>query len=170
MTATLERPVTARRGRPTTGALRLRLKTAHQTCGFVQGAWWPRSTLLTAELPPLLQALSLRFGTIDRVQYHESDWSHPPQRVGPQSRSVVLDDSEDTPRVISVSGPHIGKLTLLVVPPYTDANHAYNVVMTATSANDSSTPDQLLGIAAQSATAPLAPIALHRWESDGGAC
>jgi hypothetical protein len=112
----------------------------------------------------------LRFGTIDRVQYHESDWSHPPQRVGPQSRSVVLDDSEDTPRVISVSGPHIGKLTLLVVPPYTDANHAYNVVMTATSANDSSTPDQLLGIAAQSATAPLAPIALHRWESDGGAC
>ena len=36
-------------------------------------------------------------------------------------------------------------MTLLMAPPYTDPAHAYNVVMTAASANDSSTPDQPLG-------------------------
>lgn len=59
---------------------------------------------------------------------------------------------------------------LLMAPPYTDPIHAHNVVTTADSANDSSTPDRLLGIAVQTATdCPRAPIALQRWESDGGA-
>jgi hypothetical protein len=61
--------------RPALGGLRLRLKPAHRSCGFVQGAWWPRSTDLSSELPSLLAALSLRFGSIDSVLYHESDWS-----------------------------------------------------------------------------------------------
>ncbi|WP_319449692.1 MULTISPECIES: DUF5994 family protein [unclassified Mycobacterium] len=39
----------------------------------MQGASWPRLTLLTAELPSLLTAISLRFSRIHRVQYHASD-------------------------------------------------------------------------------------------------
>ena len=59
---------------------------------------------------------------------------------------------------------------LLMAPPYTDPTHAHNVVMTAASANDSSTPDQPLGNGMRGATdPPHAPIALQRWESDGGA-
>jgi hypothetical protein len=170
MTATIESIATVRTRRPAIGALRLRLKPAHQACGFVQGAWWPRSTLLTAELPSLLAALSLRFGRIDRVQYRESDWSPAPQHIKHQGAVIVLDSGQDSPNVISVSGQEFGKLTLLVVPPYTDATHAYDVVMTATSALDSSTPGQLLGIAMQGATDPMhAPLALQRWEYDGGA-
>ena len=46
--------------RPAIGTLRLPLKPAHRSCVFVQGAWWPRSTELTSELPSLLAALSLR--------------------------------------------------------------------------------------------------------------
>src|SRR3954468_13068266 len=61
--------------RPAIGTLRLQLKPAHRSCGFVQGAWWPRSTELTGELPALLAALSLRVGSIDSVLYHESGWS-----------------------------------------------------------------------------------------------
>ena len=34
---------------------------------------------------------------------------------------------------------------LLMATPYADTAHAYNVVLTAASANDSSTPDQPLG-------------------------
>jgi hypothetical protein len=170
MTATIERTATARTRRPSIAAVRLRLKPAHQACGFVQGAWWPRSTLLTAELPALLAAISLRFGRIDRVQYHESDWSPEPQHIKHQAAGIVLDSSHTSPNVISVSGQQFGSLTLLVVPPYTEATHAYNVVMTAAGALDSSTPEQLLGIGMQSATdRQPAPIALQRWESDGGA-
>jgi hypothetical protein len=172
MTTTIERmaTATARTRRPEIETPRLRLKPAHQVCGFVQGAWWPRSTLLTAELPSMLAALSLRFGRIDRVQYHESDWSPTPQHVKHPGGGIVLDSSHDSPNVISVSGHQFGKLTLVVVPSYTDATHAYNVVMTAASALDSSTPDQLLGNRTQGPTdPPHAAIALHRWESDGGA-
>ena len=117
MTATMENIATARKRRPAIGTLRLRLKPAHQTCGFVQGAWWPRSTLLAAELPSLLAALSLRFGTIDRVQYHERDWSPAPQHIMHQDGDIILNDSQDSPNVISVSGQQFGQLTLLVVPP-----------------------------------------------------
>ena len=61
-------------------------------------------------------------------------------------------------------------MTLLMAPPYTDPAHAHNAVVTAASANDSSTPDQPLGNGMQGATDPShAPIALQRWESDGGA-
>ena len=61
-------------------------------------------------------------------------------------------------------------MTTLMAPPYTDATHEHNVVMTTASGNDSSTPDQPLGNGMRGATDPShAPIALQRWESDGGA-
>jgi hypothetical protein len=103
MTATIESIATVRTRRPAIGTLRLRLKPAHQACGFVQGAWWPRSTLLTVELPSLLAALSLRFGRIDRVQYRETDWSQAPQHIKHQGAGIVLDSSQDSPNIISCS-------------------------------------------------------------------
>jgi hypothetical protein len=61
-------------------------------------------------------------------------------------------------------------VTLLMTAPYTHVTDAYNVVTTAASANDSSNPDQPLGNGMHRATdPPHAPIALQRWESDGGA-
>jgi len=59
---------------------------------------------------------------------------------------------------------------LLVVPLHTEPAHAYNAVTTAASVNDASTPDQLFGIGTRRADDPLlCPIALQRWEADGGA-
>lgn len=52
--------------------LRLRLNPAHRPCGSVQGAWWPRSHQLTAELSLLLDAVSPRLGRCDRVIYDEN--------------------------------------------------------------------------------------------------
>ena len=47
---------------------------------------------------------------------------------------------------------------LLMATPYTDTAHAYNVVLTAGSANDSSTPDQPPGHGLHGATdAPQPP-------------
>lgn len=170
MTATVESIGTARTRRPAIGTLRLRLKPAHQTCGFVQGAWWPRTTELTTELPSLLAALSLRFGQIDAVSYHESDWSPAPLSVQHEGGKVALQADHGSPNVISLFGEQFGRLIVLVVPPYTEPTRAYTVVPTAASANDASTPDQLLGIGMRGAEGRhLAPIALDRWESDGGA-
>ncbi len=154
---------------PALGTLRMRLKPAHRSCGFVQGAWWPRSTELTSELPSLLAALSLRVGSIDSVLYHESDWSPAPLSIKHQGDQVIVSAHQEWPNVVSVFGPRFGRLDLLVVPPYTEHAHAYNVVTTAASVNDASTPDQLLGITRRTDDRLLSPIALERWGTDGGA-
>ena len=110
--------------RPAIGTLRIRLKPAHRSCGFVQGAWWPRSTELTSELPSLLAALSLRVGSIDSVLYHESDWSPAPLSIKHQGDQVILSAHQEWPNVVSVFGPRFGRLDLLVVPPYTEPPHS----------------------------------------------
>lgn len=170
MSATTERVGAVAPRRPAIGAIRLRLKPAHRSCGFVQGAWWPRSMRLAAELPGLLGALSLRFGPIDRVRYHQTDWSPTPPSVDHHGGDVILDASQDVPNVITVFGKRVGKLALLLVPPYTEASDAYTAMTTAASAGNVSTPDRLLGISERSAKdRHQALIALNRWESEGGA-
>ncbi|OBF29098.1 hypothetical protein A5724_26490 [Mycobacterium sp. ACS1612] len=147
----------------------MRLKPAHKSCGFVQGAWWPRSTELSSELPSLLGALSLRVGSIDSVLYHEDDWSSAPPSMKHQGDQVIVSGHQEWPNVVSLFGPRFGKLDLLVVPPYTEPTHAYNVVTKAASVNDASTPDQLLGITRRADDRLLSPVSLERWEADGGA-
>src|SRR6476661_10558321 len=95
---------------PGIATLRMRLKPAHRSCGFVQGAWWPRSTELTAELPSLLAALSLRVGSIDSVLYHESDWSSAPLSIKHQGDQVILGAHQEWPNVVSLFGPRFGRL------------------------------------------------------------
>jgi uncharacterized protein DUF5994 len=155
--------------RPAIGNLRMRLKPTHRSCGFVQGAWWPRTTELGSELPTLLAALSLRVGSIDSVLYHENDWSPAPLGIKHEGDQVLLSTHQEWPNVISLFGPRFGRLDLLVVPPYTEPTRAYNVVTTAASVNDASTPDELLGIRRHTEDRLLSPIALERWEADGGA-
>jgi Family of unknown function (DUF5994) len=155
--------------RPAIGTVRLRLKPAHRSCGFVQGAWWPRATDLGSELPALLAALSLRVGPIDSVLYHENDWSPAPLSIKHQGDHVIVSGHQEWANVISLFGPRFGGLDLLVVPPYTEATHAYNIVTTAASVNDASTPEQLLGNTRRGDDRLLSPTALGRWEADGGA-
>ncbi len=90
MLAITENITDASARRPAISTLRLRLKPAHRSCGFVQGTWWPRSTELTSELPTLLAALSLRVGAIDCVLYHEDDWSPAPLNIEHQGDHVSL--------------------------------------------------------------------------------
>jgi hypothetical protein len=151
--------------------LRLRLKPDHRSCGFVQGAWWPRSTQLITELPLLLAALSTRLGTVDRVIYDENGWAPASLRMDHGGHSVILEGSSATStNTLSVIGEGFGTLVLLVVPPYTNPTRAYTAVMTAAKPDDVSSPDELLGIGPREAQdRRLALLAHQRWESEGGA-
>jgi hypothetical protein len=150
--------------------LRLRLKPAHQSPGFVQGAWWPRSTQLTTELPALMAAVSLRLSNIDRVIYDENGWAPTLSGIEVSGNAVTLHGSADEPaNTLSVISEQLGKLVLLVVPPYTNPTRAYRAVMTAANPDDASTADELLGIGAREAEdRRIALIAQQRWETDGG--
>jgi hypothetical protein len=55
--------------------VRLELKRNIPDLAWVDGAWWPRTTDLTAELPPLLTALFDRVGTAAMVGYQLNAWN-----------------------------------------------------------------------------------------------
>jgi hypothetical protein len=151
--------------------LRLRLKPAHRSCGFVQGAWWPRTDQLFTELPPLLAALSPRVGSVDRVIYDETSWAPASLRMEFEGRSIILEGSATTStNTLSVIGEGFSPLVLLVVPPHTNPTRAYTAVMTASKPDNVSTPEELLGIGPREAQdRRLALLAQQRWESEGGA-
>jgi hypothetical protein len=88
-------------------------------CRLVQGGWWPLTDQLYIELRLLLEALSSRSGTIERVIYDENSWASASLRMEFRGHSVILEPSNTSPNTLTVSGKKFGTLVLLVVPPNT---------------------------------------------------
>jgi len=124
---------------------RLRLKPKAPQSGYVDGAWWPRSDDLAAELPDLLAVLSVRLGRIDRVLYNLNEWAKPSAKLVTGGRRVRLDGYRRQPlTTLEVLGLNRNKIALLVVPPNTDPNEAHAILMAAAAPSNDSTVDSLL--------------------------
>jgi hypothetical protein len=117
-------------------APRLRMRSATERGGFVDGGWWPRSTELGVELPPLLSVLFAEGYQVHRVSYNLVGWQSPPRltvegfvvRLGGfrgQSRhSMSLLDNSSNSAVVS-------RLEIVIVPPETDAVIAERILLLA---------------------------------------
>ena len=113
-------------------ALRMRLKPQVPATGYVDGAWWPRSHQLTAELPDLLAELAGRAGTVALVGYHRGAWDAAPEQFDVAGNIVDLEGfSSSSPATVLVIGTAGDRVTLLVVPPETSEDEAQQV-LTAT--------------------------------------
>ena len=124
---------------------RLRLKPKAPQSGYVDGAWWPHSDDLAAELPDLLAVLSVRLGRIDRVLYNLNEWAKPSAKLATGGRRVRLDGYRRQPiNTLEVLGLNRNKIALLVVPPNTDPNEAHATLMAAAAPSNDSTVDSLL--------------------------
>ncbi|WP_329045798.1 DUF5994 family protein [Amycolatopsis sp. NBC_01488] len=111
---------------------RLSLKPAAPATGEVDGAWWPRSRDLPAELPALLTAVTARLGRIDRVTHHLADWPASTRRITFDDSVVRLEGfrSQHT-GTLTVIGWDRQRLTLRVVPPETGLDDAQRAFDTA---------------------------------------
>jgi hypothetical protein len=147
---------TVRQFTPPEHTPRLRLKPKAPQSGHVDGAWWPRSDDLAAELPDLLAVLSVRLGRIDRVLYNVNEWAKPPSRkLETGGRRVRLDGYGRQPtNTIEVLGLYGSRIVLLVVPPNTDADLAHEAMMTAAAPSDASMVGNLLEIGAHEPQGP----------------
>jgi len=124
---------------------RLRLKPKAPTSGYVDGAWWPHSEDLEAELPDLLKVLSVRLGSIDRVLYNLADWTAAPVKFSTGGGMVRLSGYHRQPgKTVEIIGRNRTKLVLLVVPARTEPEHAHSIMMAAAAPDDASTIDGLL--------------------------
>ncbi|MFF3566583.1 DUF5994 family protein [Nocardia jiangxiensis] len=144
---------------------RVLLKPHVQKTGCVDGAWWPYSDQLTTELPGLLTVLATRLGTIRRVAYHLGEWASVRGELAFNGQTVRLDGyHHGTADTIEVLGARNRRLILLVVPPHTDAHHAFTTMTCASGADNESTVDELLMIDGRERAARTGrAAALRRW-------
>jgi len=126
---------------------RLRLKPKAPLSGFVDGAWWPRSDDLTAELPDLLAVLSVRLGQIGRVIYNVSEWPNAPKKFATGEGTVRLDGYRLQPvHTIEILGLDGKNIVLLVVSPQADPEQAHTILMTAAGPDNTLTVNSLLTV------------------------
>jgi hypothetical protein len=124
---------------------RLRLKRKAPITGYVDGAWWPHSDDLPAELPDLLAVLSMRLGDVARVTYNLAEWATAPARLRVDGRIVRLDGYHRQPsNTVGVLDARGNKIVLLVVPAHTDPDFAHTIVMAAAATDNASSVDSLL--------------------------
>ncbi|MER5184674.1 DUF5994 family protein [Streptomyces sp. NPDC002896] len=129
MTTALQPPL------PSHPVLRLRLAPHGGLPRPIDGAWWPRSYDLLAELPRLLAGLPRAWGHISSVTVNGAKWSATPGRM------LVFNQVVRLRRTLAASAPHTvvllapgrGRRDLLVVPPDTTEEAAEPLMAAAAS-------------------------------------
>jgi hypothetical protein len=127
---------------------RLSLKPFSRHPGMVNGAWWPRSRDLTAELPALVAVLDKAWGQMNRVTVNVRMWPQVPKRVRTGAHIVRLGwfDAEQDPNDLCLLsyGSAPGRWDLLVVPPETDPERAAQLMDAASDLGNKQTASALL--------------------------
>lgn len=120
---------------------RLRLKPDVDGDGYLDGAWWPRSGILTIELPDLMTALTPRLGPIQRVVYDRSSWSQVPRQLVVQDQTVRLESYPfELGNTMYVYGSDGAMLVLRVIASTTD-HDAAQAALRATVEPEPSAPE-----------------------------
>lgn len=116
-----------------------RLRLGAQCCQgssarTIDGAWWPRSYDLTAELPGLLAGLPHRWGHISSVLVNGAMWSLPGDGmlVEEQMVHVRRTDLSRAVHTVCLLAPGHARWDLLVVPPAATEAEAERLMEEAT--------------------------------------
>ncbi|MFE7168956.1 DUF5994 family protein [Streptomyces sp. NPDC057616] len=173
MTATISLPPTAEADGRALSSLpvRLSLAPAGPAPALLDGAWWPRSRDLGAELPLLVAVLDPLWGRITRVTVNPTHWPVVPGKV-PVAGHVVKVGwflAEQDPHELLLLSYRVGRWNLLVVPPRTTAATAAWLMAAASDPLGTSSASRLMGEAARLQTVSEADRAVEAvWDSEGG--
>jgi Family of unknown function (DUF5994) len=148
---------------------RLQLKPHAPASTHLDGAWWPRSTQLSAELPVLVEALSDRVGAVAVVGYHRNAWTQAPPQMHIADDPVQLEGfTSDEPATVILIG-HDGRcVTLQVISPDAPEGAARRE-LDAASADHGDSPsanNRAEQVVARSVTEVAAQLARHQGRAD----
>ncbi|MGW7351058.1 DUF5994 family protein [Streptomyces sp. NPDC054784] len=153
---------------PAHSPARLSLTPKTTLAGQLDGAWWPVSRDLDAELPPLVAALGDVWGRVTRVTVNPTHWPVIPRKVPAAGHTVHVGwFTEQHPDKLILLSRRVGRWDLLVIPPETGSAAAARLMAAAAE------PGSVLTAGALMADEVGIGEALRRearWESEGGAC
>ncbi|MFF9913615.1 DUF5994 family protein [Streptomyces sp. NPDC013457] len=169
MTTTLDR--TANRALTPGLPARLSLTPKTPLVGRLDGAWWPRSRDLAAELPALADSLEGRWGRITRVLVNPGHWPVIPHKVAATGHVLHVGwFTEQDPDKIILLSYTTGRCDLLVIPPETEPASAARLMTAAALPGSVLTAGSLMsGEAATGRRMREARSSEDAWETDGGA-
>ncbi|MFF3494483.1 DUF5994 family protein [Streptomyces sp. NPDC002795] len=118
---------------PTHATLTPRFALSPTGGGLLDGAWWPRSRDLTAELPALADVLAPLWGRVTRVAVNPMLWPVVPRKVTVGDRVLKIgwftpDLDPHTMLLLSLGN---GRRDLLVIPPETSEASAARLMAAA---------------------------------------
>ncbi|MBQ0926923.1 DUF5994 family protein [Saccharopolyspora endophytica] len=146
-------------------ATRLTLKPATGSRGFVDGAWWPRSTNPTTEFTSLLTALMATSGPMTRLAYNLTAWDPAPRKLRVQGHQVRLEGFRTLDRrtigLTDSSGHHV---VLLLIPADTTELRGNAALARAAERHNVASPTELLA----DDPMPIEESSEARWETEGG--
>ncbi|MFI6034195.1 DUF5994 family protein [Streptomyces sp. NPDC051315] len=175
MTATISRSPTFEdrlsSSSPGSSSLRLSLAPVGVAPALLDGAWWPRSRDLAAELPTLTAVLDPLWGRITRVTVNPTHWPVVPRKVPVAGHVVNVGwflPEQDQHELLLLSY-HVGRWNLLVIPPRTDPVSAAWLMAAASDPLGTSTASRLMEEAARLWTMAETDRAVEAaWDSEGG--
>lgn len=126
------------------GTALLRLETTHAREGILDGAWWPRSRNMGAELPPLITALTEHLGPVSRVGLDAAAWEELPTRLMVDDRVVHIDSFPVGDDTVLITRGDRDYFSLLVVPPDTAPDAARAAMARAVRADNVTEAEQIL--------------------------
>ncbi|RPE40803.1 hypothetical protein EDD90_3870 [Streptomyces sp. Ag109_O5-1] len=175
MTATILLTPAVEERTPSSSPPRLVLAPAGTAPALIDGAWWPRSRDLTAELPALIEVLDPLWGRITQVTVNPTFWPVIPRRVPAHGHVVHVGwfEAEQDPHKLLLLSYTVGRWDLLVIPPETAPATAARLMATATDPARSLTATGLIHEAerfraAAEAAADSDSFREAVWDSEGG--
>jgi hypothetical protein len=126
------------------GTAVVRMATTHDRRGVLDGAWWPRSRDIAAELPALISALTEYLGPITRVGLDADAWERLPTRMTIGDRVVHIDSSPVGDDTVLVTRGERDLFSLLVVPPHAAPDAARAAMTEAVRADGATQAEQIL--------------------------
>ncbi|MFF4535800.1 DUF5994 family protein [Streptomyces aureus] len=152
-------------------SLRLSLAPVGPAPVLLDGAWWPRSRDLGAELPSLTAVLDPLWGRITRVVANPTHWPAAPVKVSVAGHVVKVGWflAEQDPHELLLLSYRMGRWNLLVVPPRTTPVSAAWLMAAASDPLGTSTASRLMEEAASLRTVSETDRAVEAvWDSEGG--
>ena len=141
--------------------VRVRLRSGAPAADVAfDGAWWPRSRDLGAELPELIAALAGLGVRVERFTYPVEAWEHEVQRkVSVAGRTVRTGGFRTMdPQLVSLTADGDRRLDLLVVPPEADALTGVRALRMAGLREDNSSPQRVLAAAGSRPRPEVVPL------------